>query len=81
MDFKYYLWLVEGSLWWVLVCFIGWTSAGLIVGLGDYLRDYIHNGPMALILNLPLMVFVSSLILGLVTGTGIIRLLNQKNIN
>ena len=71
--------LVAGSLWWILVCFIGWTSAGLIVGLVDYLRDYIPNGPTALILNLPLMVFVSSLTLGLVTGSGLIRLLSQKS--
>ncbi len=69
---------VRGSLWWILICFIGWTSAGLIVGLVDYLSDYIPRGPIGLILNLPLMVFVSSLILGLVTGTGIIRMLNQK---
>ena len=70
---------VAGSLWWILVCFIGWTSAGLIVGLVDYLKGYIPSGPIALIINLPLMVFISSLILGLVTGTGVIRLLNQKS--
>ena len=69
---------VKGSIWWILFCFIGWTTAGLIVGLVDSLRDYIPNGPIALILNLPLMVFFSSLFLGLITGTGIIRLLNKK---
>ena len=69
---------VEGSLWWVLVCFTGWTTAGLIVGLVDFIGDYIPNGPIGLILNLPLMVFVSSLFLGLITGLGVIRLLNQK---
>jgi hypothetical protein len=66
---------VAGSFWWILVCFIGWTSAGLIVGLMDYLGDYIPNGPIGIIINLPLMVFVSSLVLGLVTGKGLIRLL------
>jgi hypothetical protein len=69
---------VAGSLWWILICFIGWTLSGLIVGLVDFLGDYIPPGPIGLILNLPLMVFVSSLILGLITGTGIIRLLNKK---
>jgi hypothetical protein len=69
---------VEDSHWWVLVCFIGWTLAGIIAGLVDYLGDLIPKGPIGLIINLPLMVFVSSLILGLVTGTGLIRLLNQK---
>ena len=69
---------VRGSLWWILICFIGWASAGLIVGLVDYLSDYIPPGPIGLIINLSLMVFVSSLILGLVTGTGIIRILNLK---
>ena len=70
---------VEGSLWWILICFIGWTFAGLIVGIVDYLSDFIPRGPIALILNLPLMIFVSSLILGLITGSGLIRLLNQKS--
>ena len=68
---------VKGSPWWILVCFIGWTSAGLIVGLVDYLGDYIPNGPIKMIINLPLMVFVSSLVLGLVTGKGLIRLLKN----
>ena len=68
---------IKGSYWWILICTFGWASAGIIVGLVDYLRDYIPNGPMALILNFPLMVFVSSLILGLVTGTGLIRLLKN----
>ncbi len=70
---------VKGAFWWILICFAGWTSAGLIVGLVDYLREYIPNGPVALILNLPLMVFVSSLVLGLVTGTGLIRLLKTES--
>ena len=70
---------VSGSLWWILICFIGWTSAGLIVGITDYLRDYIPNGPgpIALILNLLLMTFISSLTLGLVTGMGLLRLLRK----
>lgn len=70
---------IKGSFWWILICFIGWTSAGLFVGLVDYLKDYIPNGPIGLILNLPLIVLVSSLTLGLVTGSGLIRLLNQKS--
>ena len=69
---------VKNSLWWILICFIGWTLAGLTVGLVDFLKDDIPKGPIGLILNLPLMVFVSSFILGLVTGKGAISLLNQK---
>ncbi|MFT6809116.1 MAG: hypothetical protein ACJA01_002348 [Saprospiraceae bacterium] len=69
---------IKGGYWWILICFVGWTSAGLIVGLVDYLHEYIPRGPIALILNLPLMVFVSSLILRLVTGTGLIRLLKNQ---
>lgn len=69
---------IVSSLWWILICFAGWSFAGLIVGIVDILNDYIPRGPIGLILNLLLMVFVSSLVLGLITGKGIIRLLHKK---
>lgn len=70
---------IKGSYWWILISSIGWTSAGLVVGVVDYLKDYIEVGPLVLILNLLLMVFFSSLVLGLITGTGFIRLLKTDS--
>lgn len=69
---------ISGSIWWILVCFMGWALAGLIVGLVDLLSEYITSNTVGLITNLLLMIFVSSLVLGLITGLGITRLLNTN---
>lgn len=70
---------INGSYWWIFVSSIGWASAGLVVGLVDYLKDYISIGPLVLVLNLLLLTIFSSLVLGLITGVGFMKILKNDS--
>lgn len=70
---------INGSCWWIFVSSIGWASAGLVVGLVDYLKDYISIDPLVLVLNLLLLTIFSSLVLGLITGVGFMKILKTDS--
>ena len=67
---------ISNSLVWIVYSVIGWSLAAFCVGFTDLFKDFLPNGQISLVLNLPLMLFASSLVLGWITAKGIKRLLH-----
>ena len=65
------------SKYWILVCFLGWSAAGSMVGLSDYLNQVLPRNPISIIPFILLVLVISSILLGWITGKGLAMILKK----
>lgn len=60
--------------YWIVICILGWSLAASMVGLSNYLNQVLPRSPISVVPFLLLVLVVSSVLLGFITGKGLLMI-------